>query len=604
MNKVEYLDALKASLKDTDKDVMEEIIADYEEHFQVGAENGKTEEQICEDLGSIEDLVQEIKEVYNTGSNSERKEEKASNDEGKSANKGKFFGEWNFSFDNINGESISNAINSALNTAGEALSNIDVKEFSKNVKKTVEDAASSINNFADDYLKNQGNPFDFGKRRAEGFKENTSKSYDDSEPVTESNVSYDTESDAAGQREPEAKEAQMEEQGVKEEAPVKEESAPVQEEVKEEVPVEDMEAQEVPEASEAKEEEKDDASKQLNLVIDGICADVNVRKSMNGKLNINYENNGNERQKQMYEFYSYKEGNTVHAGIRKVGKAVFFFNFAANSIKINVELPEYMGTVTIKTASGDIQLDDAVADRIVLDTASGDIEVNQMKATDCRMKSSSGDFELNDINVIQLYAGTNSGDVEAVNVTTQNMTLKSTSGDLEAKDVNASIVDISSTSGDLEVVHVKANDCKIRSISGDIEIDDFSMNNSDVSSMSGNLKLTGVLGDALRAVSTSGDVDVNVNVKRCHASSKSGDVDVIANGDLTLESSSTSGDVSVHLKNYGNGYNVTSRTTSGGLYINYEDQHYRNLKTGNYTFGKMSSELILSSVSGDIRLND
>ena len=46
MNKVEYLEALKEALKDTDKDVMDEILSDYEEHFQVGMENGKTEEEI------------------------------------------------------------------------------------------------------------------------------------------------------------------------------------------------------------------------------------------------------------------------------------------------------------------------------------------------------------------------------------------------------------------------------------------------------------------------------------------------------------------------------------------------------------------------------
>ena len=114
---------------------MEEIIADYEEHFQVGVENGKTEEQICEDLGSIEDLVAEIKDVYGTEKKSEKKQEKSS--EEKTNTKGKFFGEWNFKFDNITGESISNAINSALNTAGEALSNIDVKELGENVKKVL-----------------------------------------------------------------------------------------------------------------------------------------------------------------------------------------------------------------------------------------------------------------------------------------------------------------------------------------------------------------------------------------------------------------------------------------------------------------------------------
>jgi len=596
MNKLEYLDALKAALKDTDKDVMEEIIADYEEHFQVGIENGKTEEQICEDLGSIEDLVQEIKEVYNTENKSDKKEEKSNGEESKNTNKGKFFGEWNFSFDNLNGETIGNAINSALNSAGEALSNIDVKEIGKNMKKTMEDAASSLNNFADDYLKNQGNPFDFSKRRAEGSKDNTSTSYDGTDTSEEANVSFDADSDELVPPETEnmTTEDTAKEEAVKEEAV--EENTEQEEAVQEETVTESNE--------EKNEDEQVDPSKQLNLVIDGICADVNVVKSKDGKLNINYQNNGNERQKQMYEFYSYKEGNTVHAGIRKVGKAVFFFSFSAFDLSINVELPDYMNNVNIKTASGDMKAAGINAERISLDTASGDIHVEQVKAADFKMKSSSGDFDMRDINAIQLYAGTSSGDIDAANLEAKNLVLKSMSGDINIKDASAAIAEFNSTSGDLSVNHVNANDCKIKSISGDVTIDSFSMNNSDVNTMSGDIKMTDVLGDALRAVSVSGNVYVNINVKRCHASSKSGDVDVTCNGDLTLESSSTSGDVNVHLKNYGNGYNITSKTTSGGLYINYADQHHRNLKTGTYTYGKMSSELILSSVSGDIRVNE
>ena len=41
-------------------------------------ENGKTEEEICEELGSIEDLVEEIKEVYgadNKSSDSKQKKQ-------------------------------------------------------------------------------------------------------------------------------------------------------------------------------------------------------------------------------------------------------------------------------------------------------------------------------------------------------------------------------------------------------------------------------------------------------------------------------------------------------------------------------------------------
>ena len=208
MNKVEYLEALKSVLKDTDHSIMEEILADYEEHFQAGIENGKTEEEICNDLGSIEDLVEEIKEVYQTGSsnNSSRKKDKA---DGENDNK-KGFKYWSFNFDSIDGEKIGNAINSAFESAGEAISNIDVKEIGNTLKNTFDQAASSFSQFTDS-LKNQaGNPFsDYARRydkNAESTNENCEKSFSSEDPDTkkskDTNADVQTVSfDAEGNRE-------------------------------------------------------------------------------------------------------------------------------------------------------------------------------------------------------------------------------------------------------------------------------------------------------------------------------------------------------------------------------------------------------------------
>ena len=116
MNKSEYLSNLKEALKDTDESTMEEIVSDYEEHFQVGMEYGKSEQQICEELGSIEDLVEEIKEVYHT---SDTEEKKSESDKTNKNNKSK---EWYSAIYNLDGEKIGEAINSALDTAGDAFS--------------------------------------------------------------------------------------------------------------------------------------------------------------------------------------------------------------------------------------------------------------------------------------------------------------------------------------------------------------------------------------------------------------------------------------------------------------------------------------------------
>ncbi|SFR68258.1 DUF4097 family beta strand repeat-containing protein [Anaeromicropila populeti] len=577
MNKIEYLNALKEALKDTDDSVMEEILSDYEEHFQVGIEKGKSEEQICEELGTIDDLVEEIKGVYNT----DNQEGKYKNSQ-QSDSKSKKFKDWHFNFNNIDSEKIGGVINNALDSAGETISKIDVIEIGHTLKSTLDQATSSINNFADSYIKNQGDGQSVNKRNAEGFKENVTKSYDDAEEPIES-----TQTETENKKETE---------------------------IKEDIEYDDStidwseseESNDEPVDSDDKSDtvNSNKANTGLNVIIDGICANVTVRKSSNNKINLSYENNGNDRQKQMYEFYSYKEGNTVYAGIRRVGKSVFLFNLILNSININVEVPEGMGNIHIKTASGNVQIVDVNSDRMIAATASGDILIDKVYATDIQIRSSSGEIKLDDLNCIQLNTRTESGDVEADNIETKFLSLKSSSGDIKCRNIVADIIDNRSFSGDFNYVNVKVSEGKIRSTSGNISISEFTMNNSDVSNVSGNIKLSQIVGDGLRAGSTSGNITLDVNVKRCHASSKSGYVKVKCQGDIILESNSISGNINVNLKNNGNGYCVNSRTTSGGLYINYNNMCQRNLKTGTYTNGNQGSELILSSVSGDIHLND
>lgn len=673
MNKIEYLNALKEALKNTDDSVMEEIVSDYEEHFQVGLENGKSEEQICDELGAIDDLVQEIKEVYHTDNN----ENKEAEDNQKNANNKKSK-EWHFNIPNIDSEKIGGVINSALDSAGEAISKIDVIEIGHTLKNTLGQATASINNFTDNYIKNKGmGPFDFNKWTAEGYKENVTKSYDPSEEPEEtgkSSVSYDAEPDdvesesrvpgdadngdvvgntEAGNTEAGNTEAGNTEAGNTEARNTEAGNTEVDNTEAENIEAESTESEStVPgnaepsdimtgdtdsntEASDCTQADIQDSSDEtdtvsreengeksisvddksepepsintksgLNLMIDGFCADVMVQKSSNDKININYENNGDERQKLMYEFYSYKEGNTIYAGIRKVGKSVFLFNLKPYSIHINVELPESMGNVNIKTASGDIRITNVSSDRIIAETASGNIFTKQIYTTDFRIKSASGDIKLEDVNSIKLVASTLSGDVGADKLETKFLSLKSASGDVDASNLITDIIENSSLSGDLDIANMKARECKLRSTSGDIVVKDLVMNNADISNVSGDIKLTGIVGDGLRACSTSGNVIVQVTLKRCHASSKSGKVEVSCDGDILLESSSTSGNVTIILKNNGNGYLIKSRTTSGELSINYNNTLQKKLKTGTYTSGNQGSELILSSVSGDIYIND
>ncbi|MDO4792907.1 MAG: DUF1700 domain-containing protein [Filifactor alocis] len=57
MKKQEFLDLLRHYLRSLPTTVVEDIIADYEEHFEFGYEKNKTEEQICTELGSPRDIA-------------------------------------------------------------------------------------------------------------------------------------------------------------------------------------------------------------------------------------------------------------------------------------------------------------------------------------------------------------------------------------------------------------------------------------------------------------------------------------------------------------------------------------------------------------------
>lgn len=60
MTKKEFLDLLRYYLKTYPDNMINDIVNDYEEHFQIGLEKGKTEEQICKELGSPKDIADEF----------------------------------------------------------------------------------------------------------------------------------------------------------------------------------------------------------------------------------------------------------------------------------------------------------------------------------------------------------------------------------------------------------------------------------------------------------------------------------------------------------------------------------------------------------------
>ncbi|WP_026478548.1 DUF4097 family beta strand repeat-containing protein [Alkaliphilus transvaalensis] len=64
MNKRVFLDQLEKLLQDLPKEVREDILYDYDEHFRVALEEGKREEEIAKSLGMPEEIVKEFMQGY------------------------------------------------------------------------------------------------------------------------------------------------------------------------------------------------------------------------------------------------------------------------------------------------------------------------------------------------------------------------------------------------------------------------------------------------------------------------------------------------------------------------------------------------------------
>lgn len=64
MNRQEYLHRLKISLQFLPVTELEDILSDYEEHFQIGLSKGKSEEEISKELGNPSEVANGYRSTY------------------------------------------------------------------------------------------------------------------------------------------------------------------------------------------------------------------------------------------------------------------------------------------------------------------------------------------------------------------------------------------------------------------------------------------------------------------------------------------------------------------------------------------------------------
>lgn len=74
MNRKEFIDKLKLNLQGMPYTELQDILSDYEEHFDIGISKGKTEEEIAKELGDPRDIADGYRASYkNTNNNGHTK---------------------------------------------------------------------------------------------------------------------------------------------------------------------------------------------------------------------------------------------------------------------------------------------------------------------------------------------------------------------------------------------------------------------------------------------------------------------------------------------------------------------------------------------------
>ncbi len=73
MTKAEYLNKLKSYLHYLPESEVREILLDYEEHFIIGKEKGKTEDEISKELGDPREVAESIRSTYDFSTKNDAK---------------------------------------------------------------------------------------------------------------------------------------------------------------------------------------------------------------------------------------------------------------------------------------------------------------------------------------------------------------------------------------------------------------------------------------------------------------------------------------------------------------------------------------------------
>ncbi len=286
-----------------------------------------------------------------------------------------------------------------------------------------------------------------------------------------------------------------------------------------------------------------------SVVLEGKSANVEVSRSEDDRIHVEYEANGVSSQLN-YEYYQYEEDGTFYAGVKrrkgakdddeeKMVKVTLFgrtiisygsvgsFSSGATNIRLTVKIPKGMPKLSAKVGSGEVDISGLELESLEGTSGSGNVKISEVVAD--RMKAHTG-------------------------------------------------------SGNIVTGHVEF-------ISGCFETG------------SGNVKAEGVKGRDMRCGTGSGNIKADAAVAEYHLSTGSGNIKIRAVGAAErIDMSTGSGGIKLELAD-AKGMQATVRSGSGSVHIDWAGEEHQRVKNGTYAYGNSACKVRAETGSGSVKIS-
>lgn len=427
MTRTEYMENLKNALKGFDKEIQDEIISDYEEHFTMGAASGKSDDEIAAELGSIDELVNELKDLSENKTTSEQTTTKSVFDGDFDPNKA--IDDAVKGFAGLLGSMAAGLTKGAEKLSSEINSAVEKKNEAVEAERMVRNWAKDLNEVADKVVKSSTKVADKVVKGSTKVAEQV---------VGKSSSFFNEMSDSFA--------------GKTEHTSAKPDSS-------------SEENGKVTNTYSCDDEVK-------KVVIETDCGNVLVKKSDDNGYKFDYENNGSANQQLAYKFNWFQEGDTIKVVCKKeVGRSTFFSALTCPDILVTVEIPDDLDRLDVHTVSGDIKLHDVKVNTLKLNTMSGEVTTANSDAGTASAGTVSGDITVINTNIGAATFNTVSGDLTYEGIAS-SVKAGTTSGDLDVKTRDAREIGVNTVSGDANVYLINSTGyiASVKTVSGDLSL--------------------------------------------------------------------------------------------------------------------------------------